>query len=371
MKDFSTSLLTTASNNTNNNNNMRTPRPRPDLRLAESYIPGVLTWVKGIIYTSMCIFLVQYGSESNNNSNNGKLLVLKAIPILILYYDHIFLNNNNNGGMLFIDSTSICTDVLAGTIAGQLSHIDVSCNSMWCSSIAILWTIMGSCHIYFGDGIIPKNICHIFAVTFIMIIMSFSKGSIFIQTGITIASSVPFFARSVAYLILVIVDAYTLRQPTQREKDRIGLIRYGSALFSTSICFVFCIVILFGFQIAKIYSIYQTNNNIMGGGINPQQYTTNCSSTNSNNNNNIHMIESGTSSCIQENNNNSSSNNYCSKNNSLNIINNNNLIPMACAPSSLLISASQRSQSISVDNLDIQEAFKLAKLQYMNGKATL
>jgi hypothetical protein len=348
---------------------MRAPRPRPDLRLAESYIPGVLTWVKGIIYTSMCIFLVQYGSEFNNNNNNGKVLVLRIAPILILYYDHIFLNSNNNGGMLFIDSTSICTDVLAGTIAGQLSHIDMSCNSMWCSSIAILWTIMGSCHIFFGDGIIPKNICHMFTAFFIMIIMSFSKGSIFIQSGITLASSVPFFARSVTYLILVIVDAYTLRQPTQREKDRIGLIRYGPALFSTSIYLVFCIIVLFCFQIAKIYSIYQ-NNNICGGGITTyQQFTTSSNSSNSDNNNNMHAIESGMSSCIQDNSSNGS--NYCSKNGSLNIINNNNIIPMACAPSSLLISASQRSQSISVDNLDIQEAFKLAKLQYMNGKATL
>jgi hypothetical protein len=251
----------------NNNNYMRTPRARPDLRLAESYIPGVVAWVKGIAYTSLCL-LVQYGNIEVGYDGAGKLLMLRALPLVILYYDHIIYSSLLTANP-FVDGTAVATDVIAGTIAAQFAHLDYSCTSVWCWLIPLIWAGLGACHVYNGDWFIPRGLNHIITACCVLFMFLFSKGVphtasspphlsnattlIAIPMTSPTSSITPYYARAASYLSLVVIDAYMLRPPLQREKDRVGLLRYGALLFAPIIPLIACVLILVGVQVTKIY----------------------------------------------------------------------------------------------------------------------
>jgi len=315
---------------------MRTPRARPDLRLAENYIPGVVAWIKGILYTSLCL-LVQYGNiEGAGDGGAGKLLMLRALPLVILYYDHLLIYNFAANS--FVDSTAVATDVIAATIASQFAHLDYSCTSMWCWLIPLLWAVLGAGHIYFGDVIIPRGIGHATTAILVLSMFIFSKGVSPPNTAFhnynnhTHYQSVnnngvgigPYYARAASYLCFVIIDAYTLRSPLQREKDRIGLLRYGSTLFAPIIPLMICILILIGFQITKIYIEFSNSS----------------------------LSSSSVSQPL------SNQQQQLQQQHPQQIINS--------------TAIKQFSQRLNVgDALDVQEAFRLAKLQYMDGKASV
>jgi hypothetical protein len=307
---------------------MRTPRARPDLRLAENFIPGVIAWIKGIIYTSLCL-LVQYGNIEGVGDSAGKLLMLRALPMVMLYYDHLIYHFAANA---YVDSTAVATDVLAATIAAQFAHLDYSCTSMWCWFIPLIWALFGACHIYLGDVLIPRGIGHLTTAALVLSMFIFSKGVshspiTMIHENITIHNNNfnvnnfgigPYYARAASYLSFVIIDAYTLRSPLQREKDRVGLLRYGSTLFAPIVPLMICVLILLGTQITKIYFEFSNLPSTQQQPLSNQQQLIN-------------------------NNNNSA-------------IGNKQLFPP---------------RTNAVDALEIQEAFRLAKLQYMDGKASV
>ncbi len=116
----------------------------------------------------------------------------------------------------------------------------------------------------------------------------------------------PYYARAASYLSFVIIDAYMLRAPLQREKDRIGLLRYGSVLFAPIVPLIVCAVILIGAQVTKIYFEFVSSL--------PVQTT-----------------------------------------------------PVVASSKPIFPPTRQNA----VDALDVQEAFRLAKLQYMDGKASV
>ena len=325
---------------------MRTPRTRPDLRLAESYIPAVVALIKGLLYVTACLLIPIFLGWQ-----------YAYIPLIALYYDHLIFTSS------FIDSTSITTDVVASTMAIQTNSLDSSCYSWICWIITFFWCVLGIHHIYTRDAfnhnnnvsgsyLIPKPLAHSMVTCFIVTIfwvannnsISNSKGTLQIinnssannnNKATIIANSgtlLPFYVRTIAYLSLFIVDAYNLRPPLQREKDRIGMLRYGSVLFSPVFMCLLYTAILICTQIACIYQHQQrieplpTNANVARDS---NLYHTN-------NNNILHACNQTTSSSVS---------------NINNCINTKNIN--------------------SVDSLDVQEAFRLAKLQYLDGKASV
>lgn len=311
---------------------MRTPRSRPDLRLAESYVPGVIAWVRGIIYTSLCL-LVQYGNIEVGYDGAGRLLMLRALPLVILYYDHIICSSLF-GANTFVDCTAVATDVIAGTIAAQFAHLDYSCTSMWCWLIPLLWAVSGAGHIYNGDIIVPRGLSHIITASLVLLMFLFSKGPPFVHiinnatatASLVVASPgiAPYYARAASYLSFVVIDAYMLRPPLQREKDRIGLLRYGSVLFAPIAPLLACAFILLGVQVVKIYVDTMSA---------PQQQPQN-----------TQQIKTPA-------------------------------IPVPKAftsqPPIQHFPVTHRAAPTAVDALDVQEAFRLAKLHYMDGKASV
>ena len=412
----------------------RTPRGKPDLRLAESYIPAAVTWMKGMLYTSaLCIMASRYPSS--------RWAIM--LPIISLYYDHLWWAPS------FIDSSSVCTDIVIGTILMQQNgggggRWDKECvHGMICWFVLIVWSVGGSIHIYVSDASWPKSQhsaaysyyyyhmcshilpigCLVFLLNHMPMIIMFIPPSPTSNNMTMLAaadeSSIiqwqqplimwPFYCRSACYLWFVIIDSYTLRPPTQREKDRIGMVRYGSLLMSpASLPLLACTFILGIAQISRLYYYYHHNlMMIMGGGdtsnhhnnnngTNQQQhlqgslppssssFSSLCAKSNSpslflqgqrntikhpfhhhphslhlhNNNTNINNINNNNGSPPQQDNNNNLAINIMTSSSSSLDNNNNN-------------SSGTTSSSSVVDNLDVNEAFRLAKLQFMNGKATL
>jgi hypothetical protein len=57
----------------------RAPRYRPDLKLAESYIPGVIVWTKGMLYAMLSVLGAQLlsGGTKHTNKNSPFLFLLR------------------------------------------------------------------------------------------------------------------------------------------------------------------------------------------------------------------------------------------------------------------------------------------------------
>ena len=62
------------------------------------------------------------------------------------------------------------------------------------------------------------------------------------------------FVHTGLYVLLAIVDIYALRHPTQKESDRVCLLRYGSTLVAPWPVGCVFAAILFGLQCACVYA---------------------------------------------------------------------------------------------------------------------
>jgi hypothetical protein len=239
-------------------NMRRIPKTVPDLKLAESYIPGCLTWLKGMLYVSLCL-LIQYGNYDVETLEQymGFLISLRMLPFVLLYYDHLVMSKIMKYlpiDMNFIDTTSLCLDVVAGTIACQIGHLDMSCTSISCIFLCFLWTVCSALHVVYFS-ILDIQYEHIAVVFFVLGIMMFSKPATVIDFPMLLNQSsvinpklamitkieglikvqgsiLPYLFRAALYLGMCIIDSYFLRNPYQRESDRICMLRYGSILFS-------------------------------------------------------------------------------------------------------------------------------------------
>jgi len=257
----------------------RAPKSTPDLRLAESYVAGGFAWAKGMVYVSLCL-LIQYGNYDSETVEHygGLLTALRALPFALLYYDHILmwkLNKLFSFDLQFIDSTSLALDVVVGTVACQIAHLDFACTGLLCSMMCLSWCVCSCLHVYLG-GVGDQS--HWGVALFILSILTFSKPNPSIEFDVIHKNSfdpnitkismvrkleglikvqgsiLPFFVRGAAYLTLSILDIYFLRSPYQREKDRIGMLRYGSILFCPSVILVLLLSMLFTTLGFKIYN---------------------------------------------------------------------------------------------------------------------
>ena len=309
--------ITDSRDNSNGNNittRRRTQKLRPDLRLAESYIPAVFTAIKVLVYVTACV--ITY----------GKGYALAALPLICLYYDHLFMASQvfhqhsyhyYVSIINFIDSTSIVADVVAGTFATLYCYCCNGYNNSSgsiCWMVAGIWAFLGCCHIHIGF-FLSRATCHfITAVLCITLLISMSEDmkinfnhhnnnmattiataaitqnnnnsninfllnsysyySSFLSSisqwsmftaqqqqqqpsaAIVQRSSTLFgvlYIRVLAYLALVLLDIYTIRPPLQRESDRINMLRYGSVLFAPSLSITgFVFTFLFAAVLARL-----------------------------------------------------------------------------------------------------------------------
>ena len=115
----------------------RKARQKPDLRLAESYIPAVVTWIKGLAYT--CIVpVVVYGGGERRIWRGGAF-------VLALYMDHMYVSP----GRGFLDSTAVAADITAGCIALMLLQME---GCLLCQVGAGSWAALGALHVAVPDG---------------------------------------------------------------------------------------------------------------------------------------------------------------------------------------------------------------------------
>jgi hypothetical protein len=372
---------------------------------------------------------------------------MKALPLVILYYDHIIfrtncINNNGKSSVLynFIDCTSISTDIIAGTVAAHFTSSTTTTNyaSLWCWFICLIWVFHGSGHIFNVNEFIPKSLGHLATACLVLSMFLFwdvdedvmnnnNNNAISAFSGIaknnnnnnnfhrtptqystnnnnnnssstlnnniirlsppsSLLASVdlfPYYVRTISYLSLVIVDIYTLRPPLQRERDRIGMLRYGAVLFApTTTMILACAFVLLGVLTIKIYIEYfskkeSTLANHIGENNN----------NNTNNNNNsasllfyeknhaLSKINAGHGSIAANNNvnsgllfgnynNNNNNNNNGGENGGNNNSNDNN-------NNNVKVNVFQQQPRTAIDAMDAQEAFRLAKLRYMDGRASV
>ena len=245
---------------------MRAPRAKPDLRLAESYIPAAVTCVKGVLYTAAVCFLSRL-----------KTPFALVPPLVVLYYDHLLWWSPT----AFMDSTSVCTDIVAGTILMTMQNAGGGSREIWAGLMA--WSLLAAGHIYVGkEGarhLFAGNNNHNQAVMLLVhvvpilclsvLLISHSSAAprpdalFYYQNNNNNATQDeqpppapqwPFYCRSAVFLLLVIVDTYTLRPPTQRERDRVCMLRYGAVLFAPVVAPLgICAALLGGAQIARHY----------------------------------------------------------------------------------------------------------------------
>jgi hypothetical protein len=260
-------------------------------------------------------------------------------PLVALYYDHTLWPS------LFIDSSSICVDVVAGTIVALKLQQELAAASVVVAWVGlVLWSALGACHI----ALCPQNMQqHQSVLTTLghMVVPTAGLVSV-LPTTTTNSSAVveqpiyywPFMCRSTAYLLLVTVDVYTLRPPTQRERDRIGMLRYGAVLFAPNVAqLCVCCLGLAVAQIAKLYYYHHDSEQ--------QQLPTLASP-----HNNKHSVKAVHHHGIKL----SLGGGEDRCNNKLVMCGNNN----------------NNSSNTNVDALNFEEAFKLAKLQFMDGKSS-
>jgi hypothetical protein len=325
----------------------RTPRAKPDLRLAESYIPAMMTVSKGILYTGLLCWIHKW------TRGMGMMSVWATmVPIVMLYYDHLLWWSAST----FIDSTSLCTDLVASTLVMQGGRLDDMGQECWFG--LGVWVVGGAVHIMYASEV-WKNVPNAHAVTMAtwlalpagclltMLKMVWKQGKWQEASNrmlMSNASAIPgegamedlaspwlFLCRSIAYLLLVMVDVYTLRPPTQREKDRVSMLRYGVVLFCPMKQLLVCMVALSVAQGTKVFYLVKGQEGILTHDMPAKE------------NGAAPKLTFGKGCHMQ--------------------------------PHYAKATAAHDGQDAvcitNVDSLDVNEAFRLAKMQYMNGRAAV
>jgi hypothetical protein len=209
---------------------MRTPRARPDLKLAESYVPAAITFAKGLLYT--CALCMLWRLNVNN---------IQWAQLIMLYYDHLLWPSGT-----FIDSTSLCTDVVGGTLF-MILFVGGTTPLVWGGVIG--WAVLGAGHVVM-PFVINHMLVHMAVPVAALTCVLLSPP----QPSAPPLLLWPYMLRSALFLLLSIIDSYALRPPTQRERDRVCLMRYGATLFAPMVpCLLVCAGLLVAAQATRIY----------------------------------------------------------------------------------------------------------------------
>ena len=221
-------------------------RAKPDLRLAESYIPALLLIVKCIVYCTIAPIVLMMHWR----------LTLLAVTFfaLALYVDHIYLVLPN---MLFIDTSALALDVFASTLLVLAMSFARPCTHA-CQAILGLWSLCSAAHVFLAYNL-PKPLIHLLVLCFVMGFMyadmaspQTTHGALLVGTNHSNPSqaamqSLPFFSRTAFYTSLVLVDIYLFRPLFQQENERLQFCKYGAVLLAS---WPWCL--LFWFLLASV-----------------------------------------------------------------------------------------------------------------------
>ena len=200
-------------------------RSKPDLRLAESYIPALVLGIKCMAYTLIApiILLLPW-----------KVTVLAMAAFgLVLYVDHLYLVPPHQ--MAFIDTTAVSLDVLGATLLVLGMSLLRPC-SQQCQAILGIWTLCGGAYFFVTpQQNVPRGLVH---STVLVLVLCFiyadigMAGPVSLPPSITNSSttSPPFFYRTALYLSLSLVDIYLFRPLFQQENERLLFCKYGPVL---------------------------------------------------------------------------------------------------------------------------------------------
>ena len=223
-------------------------RYKPDLRLAESYIPAVILSCKVSFYSLMVPLLLKTPIQFRP--------VILSFFLGVLYFDHIYLTMPS---ATFIDTTAICLDVVSTSALGIILIIlNPILDDYWgCSALLVAWGICGLIYIFISNTsntalnkTIQRNMVHALSFLFFISYVALKSSDIptapdkvlnqlllqnntldHIQNFNTMQSS-QFFFRSILYTLVVLIDAYTFRPLLQQESERLFICKYGAILFS-------------------------------------------------------------------------------------------------------------------------------------------
>jgi hypothetical protein len=331
----------------------RHARPKPDLRLAESYLPAVVLYIKCLGYTGIApiILLMQW-----------RLTVLcVAAFALLLYVDHLYLSH---GMIPFIDTTALCLDVFGSTLLMLAISLLRPC-SQQCQGILALWTLLGCAYVLCAQ-LVPRALAHACAFTLALLFIyadAGSGGAITVAMNQTLAGMsqqqqplqqpLSFFSRTTLYVLLGLVDIYLFRPLFQQENERLLFCKYAPVLLGTWPWYIVFGLFLGTAQLAKhlrllkIPSVSSSTLSSGAGGAaataaasggmyngghsyfsHPQQHSGDCTLSSSNNSTAVSAIP-----------------------------------PILLPPASAFGSAHK-----SIQELDVMEAFRLAKEQRMGAK---
>ena len=211
---------------------------RPDLRLAETYVPAAVCAAKCV-----CVYCF-LGPVLAGVSDAGTRLFFVTAILLCLYHDHLYPHLLQPR---FVDTTSLCVDVVAGTLLAHALGLDAlglhttvaAANGVACS----LWAAGGAAHVHVGK--LPAPVVHGATCAAVLLVTATAHACHWSGCIAAQHHTYPFGAhlRAVLYLALVFVDAYALKPAWQRESERLHLLRYGSVLlahctYGLPLCFV-------------------------------------------------------------------------------------------------------------------------------------
>lgn len=230
---------------------------KPDLRLAESYIPAALLMIKGIFYTLMVPLALAI--------HESFILFIITVFLLVLYVDHLYLVLPNAN---FIDTTALCLDIMASNLCMLFIADDAQGVSMNTTLVLFVWCI--GCIIHAYAAIHDKKIrtltlhCMAFFFSLLFALLScldsrsasfhYAPGNTTIMAPAPAKriQSIHFFFRCIMYIVLVLVEAYTFRPIMQHENERHFFCKYGALLLSQWQVAAAIFLILLASQILKI-----------------------------------------------------------------------------------------------------------------------
>jgi hypothetical protein len=275
--------------------------------LAESYVPAVITLSKGLLYT--CALCLVWRMNST---------MLKWTPLIMLYYDHLLWPSG-----AFIDSTSLCTDVVAGTLLTMMLAGGEQHPLVWGGVIG--WSVVGAGHVIM-PFVSNHMLVHIVVpVAGLLCVLSSPPTTLLMMNSLMLW---PFMVRSLFFLLLSIIDSYALRPPTQRERDRVCLMRYGGTLLAPMVpCFLVCVGLLATAQATRLYQQAITTEDFCGSNA-ALYHPSSTTNVTTHKPSGLRSMEEG-------------------------------------KPKAVKVPNNSAGPSNDVNSLDVNEAFRLAKLQYM------
>ena len=213
-----------------------------DLRLAESYVPCGVIWIKTMMYTCLVPAYLFSGPSLH--------VPVVSCFLVVLYYDRTYLNHCQN----VVDTTAVAVDVVAACVAALVVDLE----QCWiCQFVSAVWFVGGCAHILLHRAdtprALPACVTHIACAVFLVALLGSAAPSS--HTGSNaITESIACFARSAAYAILVAVDVYLLQSQGDSEQERAHILRYGHVLFThLQLACAFAAVTLLS-QVVRVYT---------------------------------------------------------------------------------------------------------------------